>query len=216
MTVLAVGLAAQMREGSLLEHGQAESSQFMAALTEGRVGADGYAAYLATLVPIYAALERVAAELSEDPIAARIIDPALFRSSALQTDLGFWARGDQSQVTTPATRAYVAAIESCLDDPVRYLAHHYTRYLGDLSGGQVIKTVLERTFSLADGDGVAFYDFASIARLKPYKDVYRARLDAIPLSATQREQVVHDVREVFSLNAAVFAELSLDLPRYLR
>lgn len=214
MTVTAVGLAAQMREGSQREHEQAESSEFMAALTEGRISADGYAAYLAVLVPIYRALERVAADIGDDPIAARVIDPVLFRSAALESDLAFWSQGRPRVADTPATRAYVAAIEACREHPVRYLAHHYTRYLGDLSGGQVIKTVLQRSFDLRH-DGVAFYDF-DIAKLKIYKDQYRDRLDTAPLDAAQQYEVVDAVREVFALNGAVFAELSLNLAGYLR
>jgi heme oxygenase (biliverdin-producing, ferredoxin) len=210
------GLATQMREGSRLEHQQAESSAFMAALAKAEVNTAGYAAYLSQLLPVYRCLERVAVQLADDPIAGPIIDPALFRSSALANDLDFWAAAHAKESDSPAVQAYCARIEGTLTDPPRYLAHHYTRYLGDLSGGQVIKAVLVRAFGLGPGRGVEFYEFAAVPKPKLYKDDYRDRLNALPLDAAQRDQVVAEVRAVFGLNAALFAELSVDLPRYLR
>ena len=61
-----------------------------------------------------------------------------------------------------------------------FVAHHYTRYLGDLSGGQAIGRILDREFALG-GRRLAFYAFAAVPKPKPYKDAYRARLDALGL-----------------------------------
>ena len=96
------------------------------------------------------------------------------------------------------------------------MAHHYTRYLGDLSGGQAIGRILARAFELEDGNGVAFYHFEEIAKPKPYKDGYRDRLDALPLTVEGKEKVVEEVKVVFGLNGAIFNELSQHLARYAR
>jgi heme oxygenase len=93
------------------------------------------------------------------------------------------------------------------------VAHHYTRYLGDLSGGRAIGRVLARTFDL-DHDGLAFYAFVDVPKPKPYKDAYRQRLDALDLTAQERLDVLAEVRLVFGLNEALFAELSADLDTY--
>src|SRR5690606_36152967 len=77
----------------------------------------------------------------------------------------------------PATERYVAQIEGL--DPEwggGFIAHHYTRYLGDLSGGQHIYKVMQRRFGLGD-DGIAFYLFAEIADPAEFKNEYRAALD---------------------------------------
>ncbi|HYF72032.1 MAG TPA: biliverdin-producing heme oxygenase, partial [Nocardioides sp.] len=95
------------------------------------------------------------------------------------------------------------------------VAHHYTRYLGDLSGGQAIGRILDRSFGLG-GRGVAFYAFPQIPRPKPYKDAYRVRLDALGLSADQRDLVVAEVKEAFRLNQALVAELGERLASYAR
>ena len=93
--------------------------------------------------------------------------------------------------------------------------HHYTRYLGDLSGGQAIGRILDRTFEL-DGAGIAFYDFPEIPKPKVYKDGYRARLDALGLGAADQERVVTEVKTAFQLNQALFVELGHNLEAYAR
>lgn len=87
------------------------------------------------------------------------------------------------------------------------MAHHYTRYLGDLSGGQAIGRILARTYELEGLDGIGFYDFPEIAKPKVYKDGYRARLDALPLDEAEHQFVLAEVQRVFGFNGALFAEL---------
>jgi hypothetical protein len=70
------------------------------------------------------------------------------------------------------------------------VAHHYTRYLGDLSGGQAIGRIIGREFGLDGGVGTAFYSFSEVPKPKLYKDAYRARLDALPLDDVQRARVL--------------------------
>lgn len=219
MTVLPTetSLSVQMRDGSQAEHKDAEGSSFMATLLDGGVNEVGYTEYLAMLRPIYAALEAVGAHLADDPIAGAVVDPDLYRLAAIDSDLAFWSGGvDVPVPASPAVDAYVARIQRTIDDPALYVAHHYTRYLGDLSGGQAIGRILSRAFGLEDGRGVAFYQFDAVPKPKPYKDAYRARLDALPLSDEDRSRVVEEVKAVFGLNGALFAELSEHLPRYAR
>ncbi|MFS0886441.1 heme oxygenase (biliverdin-producing) [Aeromicrobium sp. 179-A 4D2 NHS] len=219
MTVLPteLGLSVLMRDGSQAEHKDAESSSFMSELLEGRVNEAGYTEYLAMLRPVYAALESVAARLADDPIAGTIIDPAINRLEAIDRDLAFWAgEAGAPQLRSDAVDAYVARIEATAADPALFVAHHYTRYLGDLSGGQAIGRILARTFGLEDDRGIAFYQFAAVPKPKPYKDEYRARLDALPLTAADQQRVVEEVKVVFGLNGALFAELSTQLPRFAR
>lgn len=219
MTVLPteLGLSVLMRDGSQAEHKDAEGSNFMASLLDGQVNEAGYTEYLAMLRPIYAALESVAARLAADPIAGTIIDPAINRLAAIDQDLAFWAGGaGVPEIRSEAVDAYVARIEASAADPALFVAHHYTRYLGDLSGGQAIGRILARAFDLADGEGIAFYQFEAVPKPKPYKDQYRARLDSLPLTHEDQQRVVEEVKVVFGLNGALFAELSTQLPRFAR
>ncbi|MET1061598.1 MAG: biliverdin-producing heme oxygenase [Aeromicrobium sp.] len=207
-----VSLSALLRSGSQAEHTAAESSSFMSELLAGGVAQAGYAHYLGLLRRVYEALEGVARELTDDPVAAAVIDPTIERLAAIDADLDHWGRVD---VPSPAADAYVARIHATTGWGGLFIAHHYTRYLGDLSGGQAIGRILTREFGL-DGAGVAFYEFAAVPKPKLYKDAYRARLDALPLDEAERARVLAEVKDVFRLNGGLFTELTGHLGSYRR
>lgn len=205
-------LSVLFRDGSKAEHEETESASFITELLAGRVSEQGYADYLARLQRVYVALEATGRVLANDPIAVAVIDPALERSAAIAEDIKHWGAGD---ATSAATDAYVARLEAIIDSPVEFVAHHYTRYLGDLSGGRAIGQILRTTFEL-EATGAAFYDFPEIAKPKPYKDAYRIRLDSLPLSAEQKLAALEEVKAVFGFNGGIFAELTASLPNYRR
>ncbi|MBZ5734474.1 biliverdin-producing heme oxygenase [Nocardioides sp. TRM66260-LWL] len=210
-----VPLSRALREGSADAHAAAEGSAFMAALVDGSLGAAGYATYLARLRPVYATLERLGAEQADDRFVAAVHDVALARLARLDADLAFWSQraGAAPAGGSPATDAYVARLEETRLWGGLYVAHHYTRYLGDLSGGQGIGRLMQGHHGLdrASGGGVAFYAFPQIERVKPYKDAYRARLDALPVTLAERERMVAEVRVAFDLNRWLLAELGSEV-----
>ena len=57
--------------------------------------------------------------------------------------------------------------------------------------------------------------FERIEKVKPYKDGYRARLDALSLIPDEQARVVDEVRVAFTLNQQLFDELTVELPPYL-
>ena len=195
-------LSAAMREGSLAEHEAAEASPFLTDLLAGRVGPSGYAGYLARLRIVYAALEEVGRAHRDDPWVAAVHDPRLERLEALDADLAHW--GGDGAADSPVASAYAERLHATARWGGAFVAHHYTRYLGDLSGGRTIARAVERT--LGPG-GTAFFDFPGIGRVKPYKDGYRARLDALDPTPAERARVVEEVQEAFRLNRALLAEL---------
>lgn len=210
-----VSLSTAMREGSMAEHQEAEDSAFMSELLGGRVNEQGYADYLLRLRTVYEAMEETVRAHAGDPVVAAVADPALERLPAIDADLDHWLPGGPRTVDSPAAAAYRARVEAAGAWGGLLAAHHYTRYLGDLSGGQAIGRILDRTFEL-DGRGVAFYDFPEIPKPKPYKDGYRARLDALGLSEAEVARVVDEVKVAFRLNQALFAELAQSLDTYRR
>lgn len=205
-------LSAAMRQDSTDQHEAAEQSPFVTELLNGRVNEQGYVDYLLRLRAIYAALETAVRGHRDDPLVGAVYDPALERLDAIDADLAHWAPGADRDVDSPAVRAYRARFA---DSPWggTLVAHHYTRYLGDLSGGQAIGRILGRSFDL-DGKGLAFYDFPM--RPKPYKDAYRNRLDGLDLDADEIDRVVDEVKLAFGLNQCVFDELAENLSSYRR
>lgn len=213
--LLAGPLSAAMRDGSRQQHEDAEGSAFMTALLEGRVDEAGYAGYLARLRLVYAAMESAGRAQLDDAAVAAVVDPALERLEAIEDDLDLWTGGAGLEVESPAATAYVERLRAA--SGLRFVAHHYTRYLGDLSGGQAIGRLLGREFGLERGGrGLRFYDFPAIPKPKPYKDAYRARLDALPLTSHDKATVVEEVQVAFGLNQALFAELSTTLAEHTR
>ena len=197
-----------LRERTRTVHQESEGAVFMQDLMSGKGSRDDYIHLLSQHYFIYEALEEAAELMADDPVAALFITPKLTRLPAIEADLEFLIGPDwRDRVRTlPATVAYVERLHAVGDDLPAYAAHAYTRYLGDLSGGQVLKRMIERHHGL-DGDGVRFYDFPQIHKLKPFKDVYRERLDALDLTPAQRADVVEEARLAFRLNRAMFADL---------
>lgn len=221
-TVEVLSLSTAMREGSRAEHEAAEGSSFMAELLAGRLDGRAYTDYLLRFRGIYAVLEQAVRDHAADPMVAAVSDTALERLAAIDADLAHWAPDldPTAPVDSPAAATYRERLAAAGDLAAggwggALVAHHYTRYLGDLSGGQAIGRILDRSFDL-DGSGIAFYDFAEIPKPKPYKDAYRSRLDALGLDAAGVQRVVDEVKVVFALNQAVFVELGADLESYRR
>lgn len=205
-------LSVAMREDSRSEHEAAEQSSFMSELLSGRVNGQGYVDYLLRLRAVYRTLEDTVRARRTDPVVGTFHDPMLERLATIDADLDHWAPGSAREVDSPAAQAYCTRIaESNWGGAL--LAHHYTRYLGDLSGGQAIGRVLDRSFNL-DGAGLSFYEFPM--RPKPYKDAYRARLDGLDLDQDDIDRVVDEVKVAFALNQALFDELTANLPAYRR
>lgn len=208
-------LSVAMREGSMAEHKAAEGSSFVESLLAGRVDERGYLAFLGRLRIVYAAMESAGRALQDDPIVAAVHDPVLERLAAIDDDLDHWSAGTQTVVSSAAADAYAHRLEESASWGGLFVAHHYTRYLGDLSGGQAFGAVLKREFGLTDR-GVSFYTFTEVPKPKPYKDAYRARLDAIELSPEEKARIVDEVKVAFGLNQQLFAELRTGLDSWKR
>ncbi|WP_428341824.1 heme oxygenase (biliverdin-producing) [Mycobacterium sp.] len=199
-------LSAAMRAASQEEHDAAERTPFFTELLRGGLGKAAYAAYLARLRPVYAALEEAVRRHRDNAVIAAVYDPALERLPAIDADLQCWSDGSLGSFDSPAAESYCRRLES-INDSAALLAHHYTRYLGDLSGGQAIGRTLERLFNLG-GIGLAFYRFP--VQPRAYKNNYRARLDSLALQTEQVEILLSEVKFAFRLNQAVLDELGVD------
>ncbi|AOT58611.1 MULTISPECIES: biliverdin-producing heme oxygenase [Streptomyces] len=205
-----------IRTASHDAHTEAETSTFMGDLLGGRLGLDAFARYTEQLWFVYRALEEAADGLADDPVAGPFIRPELLRTAELERDLAhLMGPGWRERVSPlPATAAYAARVEECARTwPAGYVAHHYTRYLGDLSGGQVIRDRAERRWGFArKGDGVRFYVFDAIDNPAAFKRDYRALLDAVDADDLERQRIVDECRRAFAFNTAVFRELGEEYP----
>ena len=107
----------------------------------------------------------------------------------------------------PTTRRYVARINQVgAAWAGGFVAHHYTRYLGDLSGGLFIGRLMQRRFGF-ETNGIGFYLFDDIADPKAFKDVYREQLDAVPWDDAEKERVIDEVLLAYRFNTELFEDL---------
>ncbi|MGW8332459.1 biliverdin-producing heme oxygenase [Streptomyces sp. NPDC055897] len=205
-----------IRTASHEQHTEAETSTFMGDLLGGRLGVDAYARYTEQLWFVYWALEEGASALAADPVAGPFIQPELMRTAELERDLAHLRGADWRRTASPlpATAAYAKRVALCARTwPAGYVAHHYTRYLGDLSGGQIIRDKAERTWGFArKGDGVRFYVFDGIGNPAAFKRGYRERLDGLGVDDLEKRRVVDECKRAFALNTAVFRELGEEFP----
>src|SRR5690349_4787639 len=205
-----------IRTASHEQHTEAETSTFMSDLLGGRLGVEAYARYTEQLWFVYEALEAGTGRLADDPVAGPFLRPELLRRTALERDLAHLRGPDWRDTLSalPATRAYADRVTECaLAWPGGYVAHHYTRYLGDLSGGQIIRGRAERTWGFArKGDGVRFYVFEGISNPAAFKRGYRELLDAVPVDDLERQRVVAECKRAFTLNTDVFRALGEEFP----
>ncbi|MFV2120231.1 heme oxygenase (biliverdin-producing) [Streptomyces sp. Act-28] len=215
-TTAATPFSTLIRTASHEAHTEAETSTFMSDLLGGRLGVGAFTRYTEQLWFVYRALEDTADDLADDPVAGPFVRPELFRTRELERDLAhLLGPGWRAEVSPlPATAAYAARIEECARTwPAGYVAHHYTRYLGDLSGGQVIRDRAERQWGFArKGDGVRFYVFDAIVNPAAFKRAYRELLDSVNADDLERQRIVDECGRAFAFNTAVFRELGEEYP----
>lgn len=183
-------------------HREAERAGFIADLIRGRATRPGYALFLANLAPAYDALERALAG-ARTPELGAFADPRLHRLAALRADLEAMAEpGAPAADILASARAYAVAIEAAAEEPARLAAHAYARYLGDLSGGQILKPVLARSLGLAPA-ALGFYEFPAIEDHAAMKSAMRDTLDRFVVGSAPAEAFLDEAVAAFRHNIAL-------------
>jgi heme oxygenase len=181
----------------------------MRALLGGSLSPGGYAALLANLRGVYETMELGLETHQDHPAIRPIFHPALHRCEALNEDLAALAGAGWASdrpLTAPALEYADRIRQATAFAPWRLVAHAYTRYLGDLSGGQIIARIVTEHLG-PHGATTAFYRFPGIPDAACFKEEYRAALDALPLDAAETDEVVAESLTAFDLNARLFEAL---------
>ncbi|MBL1077324.1 biliverdin-producing heme oxygenase [Nocardia sp. 2] len=203
-----------IRTATEQQHNEAEHSTFMRDMLTGNLGVQAFYRYTAQLWFVYDALEKHSAALAADPVAGPFVRSELDRLAAIELDLAYLGGPNwrDELVALPSTAAYAARVEECARTwPAGYVVHHYTRYLGDLSGGQVIRGTAEKLWDLPKkGDGVRFYVFDAITNPAAFKRDYRENLDRMPIDGPEVDRVLDEARLAFTMNTTMFQELGAE------
>ncbi|WP_062308139.1 heme oxygenase (biliverdin-producing) [Demequina subtropica] len=208
-TDVPAGLAARLREATAPQHRDTENRSFITRLMGGELDLEAYVRYLAQYTYVYRALEAREPQPGDPGFLA---DQALRRVPSMEADLAELGAGDWEAAlpALPATQAYVDHLRA-LDaaDVPRYVAHHYTRYLGDLSGGQAIAALVARHYGATEAQ-LGFYRFEAIDSPVRYKRAYREQLDALDLDREAEAALIDEARAAFDFNGAIFDALGAD------
>jgi len=209
-------LSDALKEDTQEAHRRAETCEFMHAFMRGHVTKELYREFLGIMYFVYEAMEEEMEKNEGNEVLETIHFPTeLNRIEAIDEDLRFYYGEDWKQQfnNTPAGKRYVDRIrELGQSEPELLVAHHYTRYLGDISGGQTLKKKAQKAWGLEDPEdenkGIMFYYFPHVPDPNNFKRMYRARLNIIGgENPALAERIVEESNRVYDFNTDVFKEM---------
>jgi len=217
---MAVALAGQLREGTKKSHTMAENTGFVTCFLKGVVEKTSYRKLISDLYFVYQAMEEEIQRLVNEnhPIVKHLDFKELFRQKTLESDL-FYYYGEnwinQIQISDSAQN-YVQRIRSVAkESPELLVGHHYTRYIGDLSGGQILKKIAKKALNLEGDNGLCFYEFQMIKDEKEFKKLYSDTLNNLPIDQIAADNIVEEANKAFNYNMEMFKELEGNLIKVL-
>lgn len=202
-----LSLSTRLRESSMDAHKNAEGSSFIKDLFQGKCSDKKYAQYLWALREVYQTLENAMTEHKSQAQVKCVFYPELFRTEPLNNDLKVWNEGSVNENLQQAVNEYKNHLKQLqTDKPHLLVSHAYVRYLGDLSGGQILGKIMSKRFP--ENRGLNFYTY-NFSDFTERKNAYRSQLDVIG------EQVPHFTNDIcdeaitaFKLNERIFESLN--------
>lgn len=201
----------EIKEGTKKSHSAAENTKFVASFLKGVLDPEEYRKLITNFWYVYETMELRLQE-SNDPFVKELKqwNVLLFRTAFIQRDLRYYygPMWREKQIPTEACNKYCYRINEVFNDnPYLLIAHHYTRYIGDLSGGQILKGIAKKALNPPEGEGLHFYDFPMIEDAKAFKTEYRSTLDNLDLTREQKDALVEEANYAFKLNMDMFNEM---------
>ena len=209
----------ELKEGTKKSHNAAENTKFVSSFLKGVLDPEEYAKLLSNFYYVYQTMEECVSK-STDPYVKNLHrwNATLFRTSFLSRDLRYYYGPMWRELAKPseACNTYCYRInEVAENDPYLLIAHHYTRYIGDLSGGQILKGIAQKALNPPVGEGLHFYDFPRIEDSKAWKTEYRAVLDGLNFDEQQKNALITEANYAFRLNMYMFDEIQGDAGKSL-
>lgn len=194
--------SSRVRQHTASLHREAERTGFVRAMLTGRISFVAYRVWLRNLHVVYGALEQALNSPEVDAHAVCFREALLFRSAALAADLDALEPTDWRSLP-PLTEAdaYAGRIIAARSS-ARLAGHAYTRYLGDLSGGQLLASLVAKHLGLP-GTALRYYAFPGISDVPAFRTHLRERLDAALCSETAAQEALLGAAEGFELSIAL-------------
>lgn len=209
-------LALRLREGTSVNHKEAERRPFMRVFFKGQLPKDAYAAWMQRQWFIYRQLEASSRDLAKHPVVGPMVDERLFRTHRIEADLEVidpqW-RTTLEQST--ATKAYVERILWAGQEfPEGFVAHMWLRYMGNIGGAHILRRLIASSAGLASSEpgtpGLTFADYTDLGEVGPFFGSFHGRMNAMPIDDETKGRVVEEADLGFRLNMALTDELAAD------
>jgi heme oxygenase len=210
-------LSSRLRDGTKQAHTAAENTAFMKCFLKGIVEREPFRKLIANLYLVYSTLEAELQRYADHPIVGPMYFPELNRTANLIKDLEFYYGDNWQEQIAPleAGAVYVNRIrEVANSDPALLVSHAYTRYMGDLSGGQSLKNIVRSAFNLPPDQGTGLHDFEQVPTVearRAFKEKYRLALDSLPADDDTMQRIVDEANAAFKMNWNVMHELEDDV-----
>ena len=206
-------LAQRLREGTMHAHTAAENTAFMKCFLKGIVEREPLRKLLANLYFIYQALEVEMQRHADHPVVGPMVFQEVNRTANLERDLEYYYGPHWRQEVSPLPAGIVYALRlKALSraEPALLIAHAYTRYMGDLSGGQALKMIIRSALNLPPDQGTGLHDFEQLATVedqRAFKAKYRDALNSLPVDEKMIQRIVDEANYAFELNRNIVQEL---------
>lgn len=206
-------LASDLKEGTKTIHNQVEKHPFVERLLKNTLETSSYQQYLVDLRAVYGALEEgIKTNLATKPELKKIYFPDLERFSSLTADLDTPSFKELPVCVSEAASKYVAHLAQLAhQDPMLYVGHAYARYLGDVSGGLILKKHVKEKWP----DALHFYDFSILLRntnqttVLSFKEFYKTCLDSLYIEEKKRKEIIQEAYLAFEYAEKMFDAIQL-------
>jgi heme oxygenase len=173
-----------LKDATADKHDEAEKTELMQSMIDGTITREKYVSYLYQMSILYARLETLASNLG-------LLEemPGIHRQIPINLDLNELKEKDDVLLPVPSLLKYLDHLQTIETQPARIMAHVYVRHLGDLYGGQILKSRLP-------GSG-RWYDFKDPDTLK----------SKIRSWVTDANDMVEETIKAYEFNIAMFKEI---------
>ncbi len=207
---MSIPITERLKAATRALHTEVERAGVMRLLLRGQLERAEYCRLLRNLHAIYVALEAGLSQHAGVASLAALNCEPLFRSTALRDDLNFLHGADWA-VAIPLTEAatqYVEHVQGVSEHaPLMLGAHVYVRYLGDLSGGQMLARIVAKSLDLPAGEGVKFYEFGSVDDVKTLAHALRRGLDLMADTEASAQGLIDEACAAFARHRELFEAL---------
>lgn len=197
----------KMKEETWEEHEASKDSKFAVGIMSGELGVQGFIEWQRVLYPIYVNLENIMRKNRKDSTLHIFDHRKLDRSEKIYNDLmslGVDPNEDPSPLKS--LDPYLDAIHAASAAPQRIMAYHYTRYMGDMNGGQVIARAMTKVYGI-EQESLSCYDFSELGDTYHYRKQYKTLLELAPWTEEERQMFIDEAKIAYSVNSAMFEEL---------